>query len=43
MPLLGNLPMLSAYFRIRQCAHNKDEVVFFITPHVLTADGHEVR
>jgi type II secretory pathway component GspD/PulD (secretin) len=34
-PVLGDLPVLGAFFRNRQTSHNKDEVVFFITPHVL--------
>jgi len=37
-PVLGDLPVLGAFFRNRQTSHNKDEVVFFITPHVL-GDG----
>lgn len=40
-PVLGDLPVLGAFFRNRQTAHNKDEVVFFITPHVLDADTHK--
>jgi len=34
-PLLGDLPILGAFFRNRQTSRNKDEVVFFITPHIL--------
>jgi type IV pilus assembly protein PilQ len=34
-PILGDLPILGAFFRNRQTSHDKDEVVFFITPHVL--------
>ena len=34
-PLLGDLPILGAFFRNRQRSHTKDEVLFFITPHVL--------
>jgi type IV pilus assembly protein PilQ len=34
-PLLGDLPVLGGVFRNRQSSHTKDEVVFFITPHVL--------
>ena len=37
-PILGDLPVLGVFFRNRQSAHTKDEVVFFITPHVLAAD-----
>ncbi len=36
-PVLGDLPVLGVFFRNRQSSHNKDEVVFFITPHVLDA------
>ena len=40
-PLLGDLPVLGVIFRNRQRSHTKDEVLFFITPHVLesTADA----
>jgi type II secretory pathway component GspD/PulD (secretin) len=34
-PLLGDLPVLGGVFRNRQHSRNKDEVVFFITPHVI--------
>lgn len=37
-PILGDLPVLGAFFRNRQTTHSKDEVVFFITPHILNAD-----
>jgi type II secretory pathway component GspD/PulD (secretin) len=38
-PVLGDLPVLGTFFRNRQTTHNKDEVVFFITPHVLANEG----
>ncbi|MDB5072726.1 MAG: type and secretion system protein [Candidatus Eremiobacteraeota bacterium] len=38
-PVLGDLPVLGVFFRNRQTTHNKDEVVFFITPHVIANDG----
>jgi type IV pilus assembly protein PilQ len=38
LPFLGDLPVLGGVFRNRQRTHTKDEVVFFITPHVLTSD-----
>ena len=38
-PVLGDLPVLGGFFRNRQTSHNKDEVVFFITPHVLDAEN----
>ncbi|MDP9150380.1 MAG: type II and III secretion system protein, partial [Myxococcota bacterium] len=41
LPLLGDLPVLGGFFRNRQRSHNRNEVVFYITPHILTADGHE--
>lgn len=34
-PVLGDLPVLGSFFRNRQATHNRDEVVFFITPHVI--------
>jgi type II secretory pathway component GspD/PulD (secretin) len=40
-PVLGDLPVLGAFFRNRQTNHNKDEVVFFITPHVLTSGASD--
>jgi len=39
LPVLGDLPVLGAFFRNRQTTHSRDEVVFFITPHVLAADA----
>jgi type IV pilus assembly protein PilQ len=37
-PILGDLPVLGAFFRNRQTTHSKDEVVFFLTPHILSGD-----
>jgi type IV pilus assembly protein PilQ len=42
-PVLGDLPVLGAFFRNRQRTHNRDEVVFFITPHVLDGDAKIAR
>jgi type II secretory pathway component GspD/PulD (secretin) len=42
-PVLGDLPVLGAFFRNRQRTHNRDEVVFFITPHVLDPDAKIAR
>ncbi len=42
-PLLGDLPVLGGFFRNRQTTHNRDEVVFFITPHILDADTKVVH
>jgi type II secretory pathway component GspD/PulD (secretin) len=36
-PLLGDLPVLGGVFRNRQRTHNRDDVIFFITPHLLAA------
>lgn len=35
VPLLGNIPGLGIFFRNKQRAHSRDEVVFFITPRLL--------
>jgi type II secretory pathway component GspD/PulD (secretin) len=35
VPLLANMPILGSFFRSKSRTHNHDEVVFFITPHVL--------
>jgi len=35
LPLLGDVPVFGAFFRNRQKSHTKDEVVFYITPHIL--------
>jgi type IV pilus assembly protein PilQ len=34
-PLLGDIPVLGAFFRNKERTHNKDEVVFYITPHIM--------
>lgn len=34
-PFLGDVPVLGTFFRNRQRTHSKDEVVFFITPHIM--------
>jgi type II secretory pathway component GspD/PulD (secretin) len=39
LPILGDLPVLGAFFRNRQTSHSKNEVVFFITPHVLANES----
>ncbi|HTJ26560.1 MAG TPA: secretin N-terminal domain-containing protein [Candidatus Limnocylindria bacterium] len=39
LPFLGDLPVLGGVFRNRQRSHTKDEIVFFITPRILGADG----
>jgi type IV pilus assembly protein PilQ len=35
LPILGDLPVLGGFFRNRQATHNRNEVVFFITPRLL--------
>jgi type IV pilus assembly protein PilQ len=34
-PILGDIPGLGAFFRNKERTHNKDEVVFYITPHIM--------
>jgi type II secretory pathway component GspD/PulD (secretin) len=38
LPFLGNVPILGAFFRNRATSRQRDEVVFFITPHLLPLD-----
>ena len=38
IPFLGDIPFLGEVFRNRARQHSKDEVVFLITPHLVT-DG----
>jgi type IV pilus assembly protein PilQ len=35
LPALGDIPILGGFFRNRQKSRTKDEVVFYITPHIL--------
>jgi general secretion pathway protein D len=35
LPFLGDIPILGAVFRNRARSHTHDEVVFYITPHIL--------
>jgi len=42
-PLLGDLPVLGGVFRNRRRTRNKDEVVFFITPHVLAEPARDAH
>jgi type II secretory pathway component GspD/PulD (secretin) len=35
VPWLGDIPILGAFFRNKQSSQQRDEVVFFITPHIL--------
>jgi type II secretory pathway component GspD/PulD (secretin) len=38
LPFLGNVPILGAFFRNKATSRQRDEVVFFITPHLLPPD-----
>jgi type IV pilus assembly protein PilQ len=38
VPYLADIPLIGEIFKDRQRNHNRDEVVFFITPHLVT-DG----
>ncbi len=35
LPWLGDVPVLGGFFRNKQSSHQRDEVVFLITPHIL--------
>jgi type IV pilus assembly protein PilQ len=35
LPFLGDIPILGQFFRNKATARQRDEVVFFITPHIL--------
>jgi type II secretory pathway component GspD/PulD (secretin) len=35
VPWLGDIPVLGQFFRNKQATQQRDEVVFFITPHIL--------
>jgi type II secretory pathway component GspD/PulD (secretin) len=35
LPFLGDIPVFGNVFRNRQRSHTRDEVVFYITPHIL--------
>lgn len=37
VPGLGDIPVLGAFFRNRQKSHNRDEIVFLITPHIVAS------
>jgi type IV pilus assembly protein PilQ len=43
LPILGDLPVLGGVFRNRARTHTKDEVVFFITPRILTTEANTQR
>jgi len=35
LPFLGDIPILGQFFRNKAASHQRDEVVFLITPHIL--------
>ncbi len=35
IPGLSSIPVLGAFFKNKQRHHERDEIVFFITPHVI--------
>jgi type II secretory pathway component GspD/PulD (secretin) len=39
LPFLSNVPILGAFFRNKATSRQRDEVVFFITPHLLPRDS----
>ena len=38
LPFLGDLPVLGQFFRNKSTSHQRDEVVFLITPHILDGE-----
>ena len=43
VPILGELPLLGQFFRSREKAHNKVELLFFVTPHVVDTDDKAAK
>jgi len=39
VPGLSSIPILGAFFKNKQARHERDEIVFLITPHVIFPDG----
>jgi len=39
LPFLGSIPILGTFFRNKATSRQRDEVVFFITPHLLPPDS----
>lgn len=39
LPFLGDIPILGRFFKNKATAHQRDEVVFLITPHILEPNG----
>ena len=35
VPWLGDIPILGKLFQNKETAHERDEIVFLITPHVI--------
>jgi pilus assembly protein CpaC len=42
VPLLGDVPVLGTLFRSKRFQNKETELVFFITPHVVDADGTDI-
>ncbi len=43
VPFLGDVPILGEFFKNRQYAHSKDEVIFLLTPHIVTSENQNSR
>ncbi len=43
VPWLSDIPILGKLFENRQASHERDEIVFLITPHVIDADAPPTR
>jgi len=43
IPGLGDIPVLGTFFRNKQAHHERDEIVFLITPHVIFAEEAEPK
>jgi type IV pilus assembly protein PilQ len=43
IPWLSDIPILGKLFENRQASHERDEIVFLITPHVISADAPPTR
>jgi pilus assembly protein CpaC len=39
VPWLGDIPILGGFFKNKQTNHERDEIVFLITPHVIYPGG----
>lgn len=41
VPILGDIPILGGFFKNKATTHSKDDVVFVLTPHIITAADFE--